>query len=75
MLATGLLLVLFGFALVVPRGAVSGSMAVRNVPMGVSHIHRTPGYQDAPTGRVRWLRLGTGLAMFAGGFLLIVLAS
>ena len=56
MLWLGMLLMLIGFALVVPRGALAGSAAGRNVTT-THQVSRTPGYQPAPTGRARVVRL------------------
>ena len=50
MLGLGVVLILVGFALIVPRGSTSGSLSARNVDMGLQGVHRTPGYQDGPRG-------------------------
>jgi hypothetical protein len=84
MAVAGLILLLAGFALVVPRGGISGSAAIRNVEVPGSHIQRTPGYGGsgrAPAGyqeesgraRAQWIRLGLGLALLVLGvvFLLV----
>lgn len=73
MVAIGLLLLVVGVALLVPRGSSPGSIAARNVPLGTSHIERTPGYQEAPTGRARWTRVGIALGLLAIGVLLLTL--
>lgn len=73
MVLGGLLLLLLGFALLVPRGSAPGSIAARNVAVGTSHIDRTPGYQEAPTGRAAWKRVAIGLGLLAIGVLLLVL--
>jgi hypothetical protein len=80
----GFVLLLVGFALVVPRGAISGSAAIRNVEVPGSHIERTPGYQsgtrapagyqESPVERTRWIRLALGVAMLVAGVVLIAVA-
>ena len=73
MLWLGMVLMLSGFVLVVPRGALAGSAAVRNV-MTPHQVSRTPGYQPAPTGRVRFARLVVGGLCLIGGFVVILVA-
>jgi len=41
----GLVLLILGFALVIPRGGAPGSVANRNVVAG-SYIYQTPGHND-----------------------------
>ena len=84
MAIAGFFLLLAGFALVIPRGAISGSVAIRNVEVPGSHIERTPGYQsgtrapagyqEAPIERTRWIRLALGAAMLVAGVVLIAVA-
>jgi hypothetical protein len=71
----GLLLVLVGFALIVSRGAMPGSVAVRNVTLGRSQLFRTRGYQGNPSVRYRLIQVLLGLAMVAGGMVLIASSS
>jgi hypothetical protein len=68
----GFILLLVSFALLAPRGASPGSVAHRNVPVGTGYIHQTPGYQEAPIGRARWIRVGLGLGCLGVGVLLLV---
>jgi hypothetical protein len=70
---TGVLLLFVGFILVVPRGGITGSTAARQVRMGALYVQRTPGYQEEPSGRARWTRIGIGLACLAAGAVLIAL--
>jgi uncharacterized membrane protein len=74
-IAVGLLLVLVGFALVMSRGAMAGSAAIRNVTLGHSQLFRTRGYQGNPSVRNRVIQVVIGLAMVAGGFVLIAISS
>ncbi|MEP7201528.1 MAG: hypothetical protein ABI894_02905 [Ilumatobacteraceae bacterium] len=75
MIVFGLLLVLVGFALVVSRGGVTGSVAARNITLGRSQLFRTRGYQDNPSKRYRIIQVLLGLAMLAGGLALIAASS
>jgi len=50
-IAVGMLLMLIGFAFVVPRGGVAGSTAARNVRVGPGGLSTTPGYDGEPTRR------------------------
>ena len=50
----GLVLLIVAFGLLVPRGSMPGSIAARNVEIDGSHVERTPGYQEEPTGRANW---------------------
>jgi hypothetical protein len=68
----GFVLVLVGLALVMPRGPSSGP-AIRNIEIGTGYIQQTPGYQEAPTGRSRWIRFGLGFVCLGVGVLLLVL--
>ena len=70
MLWLGMVLMLIGFVVVVPRGTLAGSAAVRNV-MTSHQVSRTPGYQAAPTGRVRVAQLVVGGLCLIGGFVVI----
>lgn len=72
MVAAGLLLVLIGFALIVPRGAIPGATAHRNVSLGMQRVFTTPGYKGGPLSRRRRLiQVILGLVSMAGGMLLI----
>ncbi|HEY4610916.1 MAG TPA: hypothetical protein VFE86_04970 [Ilumatobacteraceae bacterium] len=74
MIAIGFVLMLIGFALVVPRGGGTGSVAHRNVRVGPADVTTTPGYGTDTSRRARiGIRL-VGLAMLVGGLVLIVLA-
>ena len=71
----GILLMLVGFALVAPRGAGSGSVSHRNIRIAPTAFTTTRGYGNEPSKRARiGIRL-VGLAMLAGGLLMIALAS
>ena len=71
----GIFLMIVGFALVTPRGAGSGSVSHRNVRMGPTDFTTTRGYGNEPSRRVRIGIKLAGLAMLAGGLLMIVTAS
>ena len=75
MIALGPLPVLIGFSLVVSRGGMPGSTAVRNVTLGRSQLFRTRGYQDNPSKRYRIIQVLLGLAFLAGGMALIATSS
>jgi hypothetical protein len=70
-LAVGVVLVLVGFALVVPRGAMPGSTSARNVVMGSQRVFTTRGYQGTPSRRFRLIQVLMGLVVVAGGIVLI----
>lgn len=74
--ALGALLLIIGFALVIPRGSTPGSSAARNINMGLQGIHQTPGYQgegDSRRGTIN--RVLVGLLFFALGIVCIALAT
>lgn len=75
MIALGLLLVLVGFALIVPRGGMPGSTAARNISLGRSQLFRTAGYQGTPSWRYRVIQTLMGLVVIAGGFIIIATSS
>jgi hypothetical protein len=75
MIALGLLLVLVGFALTASRGGVTGSTASRNVSIGRVHLYTTPGYQDTPSRKYRFLQIFVGLILMVGGVLLIAITT
>ena len=62
-------MILVGFLLVAPRGAVAGGAAHRNVPMLGQQIRVTPGYSDEPPERQWVMRLAGGVLLL-GGFAL-----
>ena len=74
MIALGLLLVLVGFGIMVPRGAMAGSTARRNVLLGF-RVFQTPGYQGVPSWKYRLFRVLLGLVIMAGGMVLIATTS
>jgi hypothetical protein len=74
-IAVGMLLMLIGFAFVVPRGGVAGSTAARNVRVGPGGLSTTPGYDGEPTRRYRVLQVLVGLVMMVGGFVIIAVAT
>jgi hypothetical protein len=69
-LAIGMLAVLIGFALMVPRGGVAGSVSARNVMLGNQRMS-TRGYAGSPSRRYRVIQVLIGLALLAAGFALI----
>jgi hypothetical protein len=73
-IALGLLLVLVGFGIMVPRGAMAGSTARRNVILGF-RVFQTPGYQGVVSWKYRVVRVLSGLVVMAGGMVIIALSS
>ena len=73
MIALGLLLVLLGFAIMVPRGAMTGSTARRNVLLGF-RVFQTPGYQGVMSWKGRVVQVLIGLVIMAGGMVLIAIS-
>ncbi len=69
-LAIGMLLVLIGFALMVPRGGVAGSVSARNVMLGNQRVS-TRGYAGTQSRRYRVIQVLIGLAVLVIGVLLI----
>ncbi len=65
-----MLAVLIGFALMVPRGGVAGSVSARNVMLGNQRMS-TRGYAGSPSRRYRVIQVLIGLALLAAGFALI----
>ena len=65
-----MLAVLIGFALMVPRGGVAGSVSARNVMLGNQRMS-TRGYAGTPSRRYRVIQVLIGLALLAAGFALI----
>ncbi len=70
-LAVGIILLLIGFALVVPRGGVAGSTAARNVTLGSQRVFTTRGYDGVPSRRYRVIQVAVGLVLVAAGIALI----
>ena len=71
MLFVGIVLVLIGFAFVVPRGALAGSASHRNVVLGRQRVFETPGYQGETSLRHKVLRISAGLLIMVLGVVLI----
>ena len=69
-LAIGMLAVLVGFALMVPRGGVSGSVSARNVMLGNQRVS-TRGYVGTPSRRSRVIQVVIGLVLLVIGMVLI----
>jgi hypothetical protein len=68
----GLILLIVGFALVVPRDGIPGSAAHRNVRMG-AHLFQTAGHRDTgEVGRRRWTTPLIGVASMAIGLVLLI---
>lgn len=74
MVAVGLVLMLIGFALVVPRGGGTGSVAHRNVRVGPADVTTTPGYGADTSSRARIGIRVAGAVLLVGGVILIVIA-
>ena len=70
-IALGLLAVLVGFALVVPRGSMPGSASARNVRLGGLQVVSTRGDQGIPSMRYRIIKSLIGLVLMAVGIILI----
>ena len=75
MIVLGLLFVLFGFALIVPRGGIPGSAAVRNVELSWQRFFNTRGYGELPSWKYRLIQVLMGLVVMAGGIVLIAVSS
>ena len=75
MIALGLLLVLVGFVVMMPRGGLAGSTARRNVILGF-RVFQTPGYQGGVVSwRYRLIRVLSGLVIMALGILIIAIST
>ena len=74
-IAIGIIFLILGFVLMIPSNTVPGSVAIRNVRMGSSHIVKTPGYQGDLGRRGKWVKVLVGCAFFGLGLLLIALGS
>lgn len=71
MIAVGIIVLLVGFALVVPRGAMPGSTSARNVTMGSQRVFATRGYQGLPSRRSRAIQVVVGVVLIVAGILVI----
>ena len=71
----GIFLMLAGFALVTPRGAGSGSVSHRNIRIAPTAVSTTRGYGSEPSKRARISIRLIGLAMLAGGLVVIAIAA
>jgi hypothetical protein len=69
-----MLLMLIGFAIMVPRGGMAGSTARRNVILGF-RVFQTPGYQGVVSLKYRVVRVLLGLMVMVGGILLIAIST
>ena len=65
-----MLAVLVGFALMVPRGGVAGSVSARNVMLGNQRMS-TRGYEGTQSRRYRVIQVLVGLVLVAAGIALI----
>ena len=73
MIAIGFVLMLIGFALVVPRGGGTGSVAHRNVRVGPADVTTTPGYGSDTSRRARiGIRVAGAVLLVAGVILIII---
>lgn len=59
----------------IPSDSVPGSVAVRNVRIGSSHIVKTPGHRVDNERRSKWLKVLVGFTFFGLGLLLIAIGS
>lgn len=75
MIVLGLLFVLVGFALLIPRGGLPGSASVRNVELSWQRFFNTRGYGELPSWKYRLIQVILGLVVMAGGFVLIATSS
>lgn len=75
MIALGLLVVLIGFAVMVPRNSVPGTTSARIVPMGMQRLFQTRGYEGTPSVKYRIIQVLIGLVLIAGGLVIIATAT
>lgn len=75
MVVLGVMLLVVGFVLMIPSGSVPGSVAVRNVRIGSSHIMETPGHRAEFARRKKWTKVLLGVVLFGLGLLLIAFGS
>ncbi len=73
MIALGLLLVLVGFALIMPSGEMPGSASHRIIPMA-TRLFTTPGPDGLPSRRYRIVQVLMGLVVLAAGMIIIATA-
>jgi hypothetical protein len=74
-LATGVIVFLIGFALLIPRGGSTGAVAHRNVTMANSQLFGTRGYEGVQSNRVRNIRIGVAVVLIAGGVVMMITGS
>jgi hypothetical protein len=70
-LAAGIFMVLVGFVLIVPRGAMAGSAAHRNVSLGSQRVFQTPGYRGEMSTRYKVIRVSIGIVLLIAGVVFI----
>ena len=73
MIALGLLLVLVGFAIMMPSGAMPGSTSHRIIPM-TTRLFTTPGPDGLPSRRYRIVQVLMGLVVMAAGVIIIAMS-
>ena len=74
MLILGMLLVLVGFAMIVPRGGMPGSASARNIRIGPQRFS-TPGRQGEQSTRFRVIQTLMGVVVLAGGIVIIAVST
>ena len=72
--AVGILIMLVGFALVVPRGGMPGSTSARNVTLGSQRVFSRRGDQGLPSRRYRVIQVIVGLVLLVVGILVIAVS-
>lgn len=76
MVALGIGLLIVGFVIAVPGGALPGSAAVRNVRMGPNHAGTTPGHLSGTGGsRTNVVHTLIGVGFIAVGVILLIIGS
>jgi len=73
-IALGLLLVFVGFVLIMPNGAIPGSVSARNVRVGTK-LFTTRGPDGLPSRRYRVVSVLMGLVVMAAGVIIIAVSS
>jgi hypothetical protein len=73
----GIILIVIGFIVLIPGGALPGSTAARNIRIGAMPIAQTPGYRRADEGRRRSRVYGivVGLLLMVTGIVLLVIST
>jgi hypothetical protein len=71
--ALGLLLVLVGFVLIMPSGALPGAASARNVRLG-TRLFTTRGPDGLPSRRYRVVQVLMGLVVMAAGVIIIAVS-